>query len=372
MPPTSPLQGQTIIELARPGGSEVTNRAISLAGRIAADLGATVVKVEPPEGCALRRAAPFVTGADGARESATFAFLNGGKRSLRLGGRPQDQALIAALAARAQATITDDTAAIAGALARVPVKVIVEHGVPASAGLPEERITDTTILALSGLLDIMGKPDAAPVPLGGHQASYVTGLAAFSALCASLSARAQGAAGETATVSAVEANLWSNWKSFAERLYLGRCPTRQGELAEWQTVPCADGYATLIYLEKDWPAVARLIGEPRLAAPPLDTREGRRANIAQVYDMVRPWYAARSRKEIYALAKAAGLPIGAVIGVRELLDDQQYAAQRFLAPSAARNRAEHWRVPTVPTAWSGQRFAPSVATQGTDATEAVL
>ena len=47
-----------------------------------------------------------------------------------------------------------------------------------------------------------------------------------------------------------------------------------------------------------------------------------------------------------------------VFAVRELLDDAQYAAQRFLAPSGARHAQKHWQVPTIPTVWNGQRFAP--------------
>ena len=364
-----PLSGQTVLELARPDASEVTGRAVALAGRISADFGATVIKVEPPDGDALRRAGPFIAGADGTPESATFVFLNGGKRSLRLPEGAQGRLLLSTISSRVAAVLTDDRDALVGALASVPVKVIVEHGVPAAAvpdarvadALPESRVSDATVLALSGILDLVGRPDAAPVALGGHQASYVAGLAAFSGLAAALCARDAGAAGETVTVSATEASLWANWKSFAERLYLGRGPTREGRLAEWQALPCTDGHAALVYLDRDWPLVVRLIGDARLERSAFDTREGRRASMAQICEIVRPWFAARSRAEIFKLAKAAGLPIAPVIGVRELIDDAQLAAQAFFAPPAGRNCASHWQVPTVPTVWNGRRFAPAAA-----------
>lgn len=368
----APLRGRTIIELARTGGSEVTGRAVALAGRIAADFGATVIKVEPPGGDALRGAVPFVSGKNGPPESATFAFLNGGKRSLALSGGEKDRALLSVLAGKAVAVLTDDRSALTAHFAAVPAKVVVEHGVPASLGIPDARVADVTILALSGLLDLIGHPDAAPVPLGGHQASYVAGLAAFSGLMGALSMCDQGAAGETVTISALEANIWSNWKSFAERLYMGRSPTRQGTMAEWQTFPCTDGYAAFVYLDKDWPLVVRLIGDARLGGKELDTREGRRANMGLISEVVKPWYAARSRREIYEASKAAGLPMAPVFAVRELLDDAQFAAQRFLAPSGARHAPKHWQVPTVPTVWNGQRFAPGAAASDADGAEAVL
>lgn len=368
----APLQGRTIIEFARTGASEVTARAVALAGRIAADFGAIVIKVEPPNGDALRQAGPFVQGKDGRAESATFAFLNGGKQSLALSGDAKDRALLSALAGKAVAVLTDDRDALAAHFSAVPAKVVVEHGVPTSFRIPDARVADVTILALSGLLDLIGHPDAAPVPLGGHQASYVAGLAAFSGLMGALSVCDQGTASETVTVSALEANIWSNWKSFAERLYMGRSPTRQGVVAEWQTFPCTDGYAAFVYLDKDWPLVVRLIGDARLGGKELDTREGRRANMALISEVVKPWYAARSRREIYEASKAAGLPMAPVFAVRELLDDAQFAAQRFLAPSGARHAPTHWQVPTVPTVWNGQRFVPGASSNGAEGAEVVL
>ena len=368
----APLRGRTIIEFARTGGSEVTGRAVALAGRIAADFGATVIKVEPPGGDLLRQAGPFVRGKDGRAESATFAFLNGGKRSLALSGGEKDRAVLSALAGKAVAVLADDRAGLTAHFAGVPAKVVVEHGVPASLGIPDARVADVTVLALSGLLDLIGHPDAAPVPLGGHQASYVAGLAAFSGLMGALSMCDQGPKSETVTVSALEANIWSNWKSFAERLYMGKSPTRQGTMAEWQTFPCTDGFAAFVYLDKDWPLVVRLIGDARLGGKELDTRDGRRTSMGLISEVVKPWYAARSRRDIYEASKAAGLPMAPVYAVRELLDDAQFAAQRFLAPCGAGNAPKHWQVPTVPTVWNGQRFLPGTAATGADVAEAVL
>lgn len=351
-----PLAKTIVLELARSGGSEVTGRAVALAGRIAADFGASVIKAEPPEGDSLRRAGPFITGADGKAESATFVFLNGGKRSLCLTGDQRDETILRELAPRIAAVLTDDEAALKGALASVPVKVRIEHGVPVE-GADDARIADATVLAASGILDLLGAPDAAPVPFGGHQASYVAGLAAFSGMAAALAAREVGAPHETVTVSATEACLWANWKSFAEKLYLGRGPTREGRLAEWQAFPCTDGHAVLVYLDRDWPLVVRLIGDERLARPEYGTREGRRKQMADICGVIAPWFAARPRQEVFALAKAAGLPIAPVFTVRELIDDAQYAAQEFLAKPAG-NGLPHWRVPTVPTVWNGKRFIP--------------
>ncbi len=335
-----PLSGTTIGELVRSSSSEVTLRAIALAGRIAADLGATVVRAVPADGDPLER------------DPASHIFLNGGKATAR-GPEPLASWTL-------DAVLTDAAARFPASLQAVAVKVVVGHGVPADQMLPEARVTDHTILALSGLLDLIGAPNEAPVPFGGHQASGVAGLAAFSGLMAALAAGGS----ERVMVSALEACTWSNWKSYAERLYLNRSPTRQGPLSEWQALPCSDGFAAFVYLDKDWPAVCRLIGDPRLSMPPLDTQAGRRANMAAVYEIVRPWYLTRTRAEIYAQAKAEGLPIAPVLTVGELAGDPQYAAQRFLARPIAAHLSPSARVPTIPTAWTGERFPPRLVAAG--------
>ena len=69
------LQGVRVLDAAEPLGA--------LAGRFLADLGADVVKIEPPEGDGGRRAAPFV-GAGDDRLSLPFVRANVNKRSVVL------------------------------------------------------------------------------------------------------------------------------------------------------------------------------------------------------------------------------------------------------------------------------------------------
>lgn len=356
MSEAAPLCGTVIVEYPGAASGLVVRRAAAMAGRIAADLGAEVVKIEPSGGDPLRHEPPFVRLPNGRIVGAAHLFLDAGKRSLTVADTLEGNALVSALARCATAVLTSDDDQVQGLFAATPVKVLIGHGVPAGLGVPEKRVTDATILALSGLMDLIGHPTAAPVALGGHQASHLAGLAAFSGLAAAVAAHRAGAAGETVRVSALEACQWSNWKSYAERLYLGRTPSRQGSLSEWQALPCADGYVALVFLEKDWPALARLIGDPRLMRPPLDTQAGRRADMGAVYEIFRPWFHSRTRAEIYRAAKAAGLPIAPVLSVGELADDRGFAAQRFLAVPVG--CASDWaaRVPTVPVVWDGARF----------------
>ena len=63
---------------------DLTTNYAAYAGRLLADLGADVVRVEPPEGSPLRSLAPCQTGPTGAPLSFAHAFLDAGKRSVTL------------------------------------------------------------------------------------------------------------------------------------------------------------------------------------------------------------------------------------------------------------------------------------------------
>ena len=107
-----------------------------LAGARLAELGASVIKVEPAEGDWLRRAAPAMPNSE---DSATFFHLNRGKRSLALGASPQAaQTLLRVLLEKADVLITDRTDAELRALG---LDDLTEHGFAANPRLVSVHIT---------------------------------------------------------------------------------------------------------------------------------------------------------------------------------------------------------------------------------------
>src|SRR4030095_5632979 len=60
---------------------DLTTLSGQLCGRMLADLGMEVIKIEPPGGDPVRNLAPFITAANGAKLSTPFAHLNAGKHS---------------------------------------------------------------------------------------------------------------------------------------------------------------------------------------------------------------------------------------------------------------------------------------------------
>src|SRR5579883_1224817 len=81
---------------------DLTGEIGALCGRVLGDLGADVIKIEPPGGDPARLRAPFLGGVVGANRSLPWLFHNAGKRGLTLDlGKPQGCALLLQLAAQA-------------------------------------------------------------------------------------------------------------------------------------------------------------------------------------------------------------------------------------------------------------------------------
>src|SRR5947207_461607 len=159
-----PLSRFSVIEVNDAAIPLPLRLATSLAGKIAADLGADVLKIEPPGGDPVRRAPPLLP--QGA--SALFQFLNTSKRSLVLDlGRDQGRAALAKLLDEADACLFEEPAQIAaqlraghlgadhlGAGRATPIE-IAAFPLELDAGQP---FSELTIAALAGLLHMVAEP----------------------------------------------------------------------------------------------------------------------------------------------------------------------------------------------------------------------
>ena len=313
-----------------------------MAGRIAADCGARLIKVEPQGGDPVRAIAPFI-----GKTSAIDAFLNAGKRIMAAEEAAKhlataDVAIVDAATAREQRERPPIVAALS------LFKDDVEHG-PAS---------EFTVMALGGLLDMVGDPQRAPLKLGGHQAAYAAGLAAYTGIVAALCRpRVDGKIPrETVQVSMLDTVIWLNWKSVLSRPAQAAL-TRTGSTAEWQVVRCADGYVALVYQEPDWAALCDIVGDARLRAPHLAERPERMRRAREIAAIVEERFLALTRREIHALALARRIPLGPVWSPGELRDDPQTRARGFLASADVGGRTV--TMPRLPVLWNGEPLGAS-------------
>src|SRR6516164_1142956 len=141
-----PLDGIRVLDLSGPVGS--------YGGRLLADAGADVVKVELPAGDELRRQGPFAGGAPGPERSLTFAYYHANKRGVVV-----DYRSAAAVGALAEL----------GASADAVVCAVTPFGL--TGPYRSWRATHLTSCAVGGVMYAQGSPDGPPLVVPGRQLS---------------------------------------------------------------------------------------------------------------------------------------------------------------------------------------------------------
>ncbi|MEI6202615.1 MAG: CoA transferase, partial [Enhydrobacter sp.] len=148
-PDALPLQRFTIVEVNDRDVPLCLRLAASLAGKIAADLGATVLKIEPPGGDPVRRAPPLLSQG----ESALFQFLNTSKRSLVLDlSASTGRTALAKLLETADAVLFEEPASVAALVRDGKATPIEIAAFPVEMNAASRPVSEFTILALGGLL----------------------------------------------------------------------------------------------------------------------------------------------------------------------------------------------------------------------------
>ncbi|MDA0262842.1 MAG: CoA transferase [Chloroflexi bacterium] len=187
-------------------------------GKLLADYGADVIKVEPPAGDATRQRPPFVGDQPGPERSAYFLFYNTNKRSVTVDlTSPQGQDLFKRLAATADVVIEsfpvgymrslgldyDTLSAANPGLVMASVTPFGQTG-PWSG----YRSSDLISLAASGFMQITGDPDGPPLRQGNEQSHFPGAQHAATAIMGALFYRdMQGGTGQYIDVSMQEAMI---------------------------------------------------------------------------------------------------------------------------------------------------------------------
>ena len=352
-----PLAGFHIIEVNDAKVPLCLRLATSLAAKIAADLGADVLKIEPAGGDPVRAAPPLLPQG----ESALFQFLNTSKRSLQLDlGSESGRGTLARLVEAADVVLFEEPASVASMLRTGKATPVEIAAFPLEMDAAQRPVSELAIQALGGLMHMVGEPARKPLKLGGHQASYPAGLTAFTGLMAALAARDAGRPAPSVRVSLAEVMQWVNWKAASGAAASGTSPGREGRNSEFQVLPCRDGHVAVVYTVTQWPATRALVGDPRLDDPKFNTRTGRRQNIAELYAALAPWFADKTREEIQKAAQAKGVPFGPIFSPAELLQTEQYVARGFLADMLHPTEGT-LRLPQLPVQWNGRSFSPRPA-----------
>ncbi len=150
---------------------DLTGLSGQMSGRILADLGMEVVKIEPPGGDPVRNLAPFITSANGQKLSTTFAHLNAGKASKVLDlSKEADRAALRKLVETADVVVESSQPGELAAkgldyksLAQINPGIVMASITGFGQTGPKKNLAcnDLVALAESGFLYISGDPSSA-------------------------------------------------------------------------------------------------------------------------------------------------------------------------------------------------------------------
>jgi crotonobetainyl-CoA:carnitine CoA-transferase CaiB-like acyl-CoA transferase len=380
VPNNGPLRGIRVIDCS-------TVLAGPFATMLLGDLGADVVKVEPPEGDATRGWGPPWVGSDrdGTRTAAYYLAINRNKRSIRLD------------------LSTDDGREVLRRLLRGADAVVENHRVGgfAKLGFPDDVLRelnpalvhlaisgygsrgpdagkpgyDFVIQATGGLMSITGEPDGRPMKVGVAISDVVSGLFGAVSILAALLGRERGrsagasaasagragiagagiagagiagaggagaggagAGGQRIDVSLLQSTLALLVNQAQNALVTGQQPRRRGNahpsIVPYETFATADGEIAIgVGSERQWARLGPAIGLPQLAT---EARFATNGDRVQGRDELIPILAARFATDTSAgwLARldAAGIPAGPILDVPAAFSTPQAEALGMRVP----------------------------------------
>jgi crotonobetainyl-CoA:carnitine CoA-transferase CaiB-like acyl-CoA transferase len=342
------LDGLNVIELATHPGGEML-------GKLLAEMGAEVVKVEPPEGSPTRGIGPFAAGREDPDHSLSFWYYNTNKRSVVVDyRRPDGLASLERLASGADVFISTlaprELRAVGLDLERLRTQVpalVVASLTPFGLTGPwaDWQSSDLVGLALGNPLNSCGYDDHSipPIRPGGDQA-YQT-LAAFAVMGVMLAVIDRQRTGRGQLVdlgmhdcNAVNAEL-SNPYWFYPKAIVRRQTCRHAQPSPTQPALFRCGDDAWVYFvifatdQKQWEVVLDWLDTKGVA---VDLHSAafadptyRQANFHHIQEVVEVFFLLQTAHEAYHEGQARGLPIGPINSPDDLLEDEHLKARGF-------------------------------------------
>ncbi len=336
-------------------GVRVIDAASFIAGPVAttimADLGADVIKIEPPDGDPYRHR----TGGPGVAESPyNYRWIvdNRTKRGLALDLRePAGRAVLQRLVERADVFVTNtpldsraklgirwaDLAPLNARLVYASMTAYGEHGDEA----PRTGFDATALWARTGLMDLVKpSPDSPPARSLPGMGDHPTGVTLFAAIMTALYRRGQTGRGTMVSTSLLANGLWWNAIQVQAALSGARVEPRPSRdepaTALANLYRCADGRWFLLNLlndDRDWPHLLRAIERPDLGEDPrFAITSARRANARALVPILDEVFGSRPWGEWREILNRHRLTFGEVGTVDDTRDDPQMVACGALVP----------------------------------------
>ena len=322
--------------------------AAAYATKLLADLGADVIKIEPPGGDAARRQGPYPGGTAHAERSGLFIYLNTNKRGVTLDlAHPRGRAVFEELASRADVLVHNlpppmmdaydvTYESLAGRNPRLVMTSITPYGL--SGPRRNWQATDLTLWNAGGIAYLNGSPDAEELPPlapFGSQAQYQGALNGAIASLGALYARLRTGRGQHVVVSIQQSLAAILELTFEYWPYMGLVASRLGRkpIQPLDFLECRDGWIFICCVEEhQWQEFVRMIGNPEWAGLDIFAdRLSRGANWDALKLFLQEWASDQSVMDLYHAAQKRRIPFAPVSTMGDLLASDHLKTRGFFA-----------------------------------------
>ena len=311
-------------------------------GKLLADMGADVIKVEPPSGDPMRRSGPFVHGHESQGQSLYWLHFNTNKRSITLDIKcPDGAALLRRLAGGSDVLLETfppgymDTLGLGydGLSTENPGLIYASLAPFGQTGpYKDYKASDLTGFAMGGYMFVTGWPDTPPTRLWGSQAYHTVSNRAYIAILLTLYHRMATGQGQRIDVSMQEAVAATTEHVNTVFSYEGtaavRCGFRHGGqfVATWR---CKDGYVSITTnTQQAWDDLRAWMDRDGMAGDLMDEQYNDRFILrgdlsGHIEALIQKWALLHSRREITDWGQAHHHPWGPAARPDELLEIDQ-------------------------------------------------
>ena len=315
-----------------------------------ADQGASVIKVERPEGGdTARGGAPRIKNAQGETQSGYFLRFNRNKRSVTINLKSErGRLLFADLAAKSDVVVENFRPGLLDEMG-IGYKALAERnpgliyacisGFGSLEGYlgpySKRPAYDIVAQAMGGLMTTCGQADGPPTWLGVALGDIISGMNAAYAITLALFERAHTGRGQY-----IDISMYDTIIGLAERSVTAYSLTKQvlqrGRepfMAPWGPFQCEDGFiGVIVATEGDWAKFCSAIERPDLVGHEGATSGPDRAKHMSGWlgEIISDWFRKQTKAGATEKLLAVGLPIGPVQNAQEIYDDPQVAARKLM------------------------------------------
>jgi crotonobetainyl-CoA:carnitine CoA-transferase CaiB-like acyl-CoA transferase len=337
---------------------DLTHEPGHFAAKLLGDLGADVVKVEPPGGDPIRRRGPFWGHADDPERSLVWLAYNTSKRGITLDvTKPRGRDLLFDLAARFDVVLETGAPGELAALGlgwdtlhvRNP-RLILCSLTPWGQTGPRAgwRGSDLTVLAMSGNMHCTGDPDRAPVRCSLPVAHYHASIEAALGVTFALVARENTGRGQHLDVAMHAAMIMPNmatgsmFKTTGNRGQRAGAFFLQGKTTQREIWPCKDGFVS--FALRGGPAripgliaMVKFMDENGMASNALKTKDWKTYNhnlltqdeVDALSAEFGAFFASKTMTELFTAAVERNLMLAPANTAREIDQSEQLAFREF-------------------------------------------